>query len=489
MGYSVGTLVTKRLLVLLSAALLAGVASLGSRGRPPEAGGSSRLVPESERTMRRLILGLQANEMRLQMLPETASWDPRSRDPRVIRLRRQLYRIAFEMAHGQIFRSAPSYTQFFIAVPEPGSTPDSLGDEEEIFREHMRERLGWSEAAIQQRVHFFRVPLPVPYPQDMAEPIAYDESARLVLGIGADADEPYRRAVESLVRAYPADFVLRELSDINTEGGDLALVRLPEGTIGLMIGHNRIERWVRRTRQGSRSGEPISAAEIEAARRAYRRAFGVADTIVIGVESLRNPALANPEIFHVDMVAAVLKTASGVVAFVPTYSRNPIDALTHVHLDEDAVARFQAEYDRAERQLVARGYRVARVPFADHPARNPVGIGKYVDVETGRPSVLLGRYPEHLTANDEGNVQTQLQLALEGLDNAVGAWRGDRSDIRWRAVQDALATVWRRMDRTAEAPNPMYEDQRRVYESFGIDVVGLPIFATGEGGVHCLTLK
>ena len=439
--------------------------------------------------MRRIVLGLEPNETRLFMLPETAAWDPRTKDPRVRWLRRQLYRLAFEMAHGQVFRSAPPQTRFFISVPDPATNPESLGNEEAVFREHLRERVGWSDRVIDERVRFFKVPTPIPFPQDMAEPISYDASGRLVLGLGTDFDEPYAAAVQSLARAYPEEFAVRRLPNVNTEGGDLALVRLPEGGVGLLVGHNRVERWVRRTRPETKPNSAISETDIEAARIAYQRAFGGVETIVVGGEALRDPSLDNPEIFHLDMVAMVLKTPSGIVAFVPTYEESPVDALTHVHLDPAAVKRFQGEYDRAARQLAARGFRVARVPFADHPSRSPVGIGKFVDPATGRVSVLLGRYPAHVAASDEQNPQTQLQLTLEKLDAAVLAWRHDPSDAMWKGVQAAVAATWRQMDRAVAAPSPTFEAQRAVYESFGIDVLGLPIYPTGEGGVHCLVLK
>lgn len=479
----------KRHIPFLVASLVAALPAVRASQRGPTVPAAERLVPEAERSMRRLILGLQPNETKLFMLPETASWDARTTDPRVRWLRRQLYRLAFEMAHGQIFRHAPPHTLFFVAVPDPRSTPGSLGNEEAVFREHLRERVGWSDRIIDERVRFFRVPVPMVYPQDMAEPIAYDESGRLVLGVGTDFDGAYEGAVESLARAYPDDFVIRRLPHINTEGGDLALVRLPEGGVGLLVGHNRIERWVRNLRPEIKPNSPISEADIEAGRLAYQRAFGGVETIVIGWEALRDPKFNNPEIFHLDMVAAVLSTPAGVVAFVPTYEGSPVDALTHVHLDPAAVKRFQDEYDRAARQLSARGYRVARVPFADHPVRNPVGIGKFVDPGTGHASVLLGRYPDHLEASDERNPQTQLQLEFEALDAAVAAWRHEPSDTRWEAVRATVGATWRQMDEAVSAPNPDFEAQRRVYESFGVRVLSLPIFATGEGGVHCLVLK
>jgi hypothetical protein len=342
---------------------------------------------------------------------------------------------------------------------------------------------------IDERVRFFPVPEPIPFPQDMAEPIGYDEAGRLVLAIGSDADEHYRRAVDRLVTAFPDDFVRVRSPDVNTEGGDLALVRLPEGGVGLLVGYNRVLRYVLRRWPETVRGAPVPNARIEQARRAYQQAFGGIDTIVIGREALADPRLANPEIFHLDMVAAVLKTPSGVVAFVPTYEGSPVDAISHVRLEAADLRRFQAEYDRTARQLAARGYRVARVPFADHPARNPVGVGKFVDPLTGVPSVILGRYPEHLADTDERNAQTQLQLAFQALDATVAVWRHQPSDARWKAVQAAVDSVWRQMDIAVAAPNPLFESQRRVYESFGVRVLSLPIFPTGEGGVHCLLLK
>jgi hypothetical protein len=233
----------------------------------------------------------------------------------------------------------------------------------------------------------------------------------------------------------------------------------------------------------------IPEARIEEARRAYQRAFDGVETIVVGREALVDPRLDNPEIFHLDMVTAVLGTPRGAVAFVPTYAAGAVDSLSHVHLTVDAVKRFQAEYDRTARQMAARGYRVARVAFADHPARSPVGIAKLVDPATGRSIVILGRYPDHLADSDERNAQTQLQIAFEGLDVAVEAWRHAPTDVHWKAVQSAVGAAWRQMEASVASPNAMYERARKVFESYGVDVIELPIYPTGEGGIHCLLLK
>jgi hypothetical protein len=160
-----------------------------------------------------------------------------------------------------------------------------------------------------------------------------------------------------------------------------------------------------------------------------------------------------------------------------------------VHLTIDALKRFQDEYDRTARQMATRGYHVARVSFADQPARSPVGIAKFVDPATGRSTVILGRYPDHLADSDERNAQTQLQIAFERLDAAVATWRHAPTDVHWNAVRSAVGAAWRQMDASVASPNPMYQNARKVFESFGVDVVELPIYPTGEGGIHCLMLK
>jgi hypothetical protein len=447
------------------------------------------LMPEAERPLKRMIMGLEPNQTRLFMLPTTEGWDLKTKDPRVRWLRRQLYRLTFELGHGQIFRFSPPHTRFYIAVPDPRTTPESLGNEEEILREHLRERIGWSDAEIAARVRFFTVPSPVPFPQDMAEPMGYDQRGRLILGVGSDVDPWYEGAVDALAMAYPDEFIIRRLPGVNTEGGDLALVRLPEGGVGLLLGHNRVRRWVERTDPNARAGGRISEARIEQARLAYQRAFDGTETIVIGREALLDPRLANSEIFHLDMVVAVLQGKSGIVAFVPTYVGSPVDASSHSRLPDASVRRFQAEYDRTAHQLAARGYRVVRVPFSDHPARNPVGVGKFEDPTTGEAAILLGRYPDHLADSDERNAQAQLQRKAEALDAAVEDWRRSPTAISWSGVQTSVAALWRQLEASVQAPNADFNRQRSAYEAQGIRVDPIPIFPTGEGGIHCLVLK
>ncbi len=448
-----------------------------------------RLVAESERTLSRVVLGLDPVEARYLFLPDTSAWGEGREGPRLAWLRRRLYWLDFELKHGQLFRYAPAQTRFFLAVPVAPAPARSLGAEENLFRQYLRERVGWPEEKIRERIRFFTVRRPIPFPQDMAEAIGYDARGRLVLALGLDCDDLYRDAVERLVQQYPQEFVLRRLPGLSTEGGDLALVRLPDSRLALLIGRNRVVRFLE-TRNGfAWDGRPLSPAQIEEARRVYREAFFGLDVVVIGEDGLRDPRLANPELFHLDMMAAVFRSPVGITAFVPTYASHPADALSHDPFAPDVIARLQSEYDRDARQLEALGYRVARLPFADHPVRSPVGAAKFFDPVANRSIVLLGRYPYHLELSDGRNPQRRLQHVFQELDAAVEAWRQAPTGSAWSGVETAIRNAWQEMDRAAASPNPIFDRQKAIYESNGIEVHPVPIFPTGEGGIHCIVLQ
>lgn len=460
-------------------------------GAPPPAAAEAglRVVAESERTLARVILGLDANESRYFLLPETGGLGRGASDPHVAYLREQLYWLDFELEHGQIFRNLPARTRFFLGVPDRRTTAGSLGGEEGLFRRYLRERIGWSESQIRDRIRFFQVREPIPYPQDMAEAAGYDDRGRLVLVMGLECNDSYREPVERLVEQFPDEFVLRRVPGLNTEGGDLAVVRLPDGHLGLLVGRGRVIRYLEDLYGQPFDDKPIEQALIEKARRAYQDAFFGMEVVIVGEEALREPRLANPELFHLDMVASVFRGRSGVVAFVPTYAGVAADALSQSQLAEDFVSRIQAEYDRVARQLVTRGYRVVRLPFADHPVRSPVGAAKFVDPATKRAFVLLGRYPYHFELPDGRNPQRQLQFVFGKLDVAVAAWRHATTAAAWSGVESALRTTWEQLDLAAASENPTFEKQKAIYEANGISVAPVPIFPAGEGGIHCIVLK
>lgn len=134
------------------------------------------------------------------MLPSTDVFDPKSTDPRVRILRRQLSSAQLQLLHGEILKAVPSYTRFFVAVPDSRFHPASLGNELEVFSDYLRTRLGWSEREVQQRIFPFKTPVAIAFAQDMAEPLGIDAEGRLVLTIGSDSDLFYREVLGALVR-------------------------------------------------------------------------------------------------------------------------------------------------------------------------------------------------------------------------------------------------------------------------------------------------
>ena len=120
------------------------------------------------------------------------------------------------------------------------------------------------------------------------------------------------------------------------------------------------------------------------------------------------------------MIVNILRAQGKTLAFVPSYQDPAVDAITHVALAEDVRRRVQYEYDLVAGQLGRRGYEVVRLPFADHPVRNPVNVGRFVDPNTGRQCVLLGKYPYHFPLVPGWPIpQFELQDAFDRMDYAV----------------------------------------------------------------------
>ncbi|MFN2385004.1 MAG: hypothetical protein ABR576_01725 [Thermoanaerobaculia bacterium] len=457
--------------------------------RPLTVSSDLRLEPESDRRLRRLVMGLDANDTRYYMLPETGTLPRSENDPRVRHLRRQLYWMNFELHHGRILTSVPQQTRFFVAVPEPGSVPGSHENEEEVFRDYLARRVGWSATQIREKVQFFRIPGTIPYPQDMAEPLGHDSRGRLVLGFGSETNAFYYEPLRRLVAAFPDEFVLREVPGVDTEGGDIELAWLPNGRIAVLVGRHRVLVALEARHGRPFRGVRIRDDEIRRAASEFSRAFFGLETLVVGEPALRDPGLASDVLIHSDMVVNVLRGSKGVTAFVPTYGVAAVDAITRLALEPEVRRRAEAEYDAVARQFRARGYRVVRIPFSDHPVRTPVQVGKFIDPTTGQQSLLLGKYPYHFALPDGRNLQWEIQSAFDALEKRVGAWRRSPTDARWSEVEKNLQAIWKEFDAAIHAPNPEFAAQVRIYEENGVRVFPVPVFPAGEGGIHCMLLK
>lgn len=445
------------------------------------------LMPESERTLRRVVIGLDPNTTKFFMLPSTEAWDPKSRDPRVMMLRRQLYWLNLELSQGRIFAAAPAHTVFFVAVPD-AAVNNSMGNEAEVFADYLRTRVGWSAAEIARRIRTYTVPVAVPFPQDQGELLGRDSRDRLVLGLGRDIESVYLEPARSLGRVFPNDFVLRPMEDINTEGGDLEIVWLPDGKPAVFIGRHRVLRRLERTQGEDLRGHVVPDVLIELARAAYRRAFFGLEAVIVGEAGLRTPALVSDELFHMDMVVNMMRVGERMLAFIPSFVDDPIDAVAETPLAPEMRTRAQSEYDAIASQLAARGYTVVRLPLADHPVRSPVNVAKFIS-PTGVPTVLLGRYPYHRTLPDGRRPLHEIQEALTTLEVRVCTWRVKPDEAQWRAVETALRLVWKTIDDGIAAPNPIFDMQAGAYRSNGIEVIAVPMLPGGEGGLHCMLLN
>lgn len=445
------------------------------------------LIPESERTLHRVVLGVQRNVTRFFMLPSSEPWDPMSRDPRVAFFRRQLYWLNLEFTHGRILSVLPKHSKVFAALPNP-NLAGSLGNERDVFEDYLRTRAGWSAEEIKSRVQYFEVAEEIPYPQDQAELLGRDNRGRLVLGLGDDGDPYYLDPARRLAKAFGDDFILRTLPGINTEGGDIEVVWLPEGVPGVMVGRHRALRRLGRLLGEGVVGRKVSQAELDRLRGVYSRAFFGIETIIAGEEGLRKPRTISDDLFHMDMVVNVMRVGTRVLAFIPSYESDAIDAVMLEPLADDVINRAQAEYDMVARQLQKRGFQVVRLPLADHPVRNPVNVAKFIS-PTGRPTVLLGRYPYHRKQGDRRSPQHEIQSALDELVAAAALWHIESSDANWEALRRAIARTWAMMDAGFAAPNPNFALQAGTYRAHGVDVVTVPMFAGAEGGLHCSLLN
>jgi hypothetical protein len=489
---------------VIRASWLAGllVAAASVSPAPPEPptpstaapGSDLRLAAESDRSFRRCVIGLMPRERDPYLLPRAPAPDPAKRDARTRFLLQRLSWLSFELLHGNLMRAAPPHTRFFVAVPpRPANVPRA--DLEATFREYLSVRAGFTAAQIAERVRFFRVPEAVPFPQDLSVVIGTDARDRLVIGLGRDMHPAYARATEALVAAFPDDFVLRRIGGtgaraLSTEGGDISIVPGPQDGLRLVVGRHRVLRVLEREGVPWDPPPVVAAADVERVRRRYEAAFFGLPTIILGERLLARPDRSDEEVFHADMVTAVLRTRSGVKAFVPTYAAHPMDAVTRSALDPEIIRNAQLEYDDAAAQLARKGYAVVRIPFADHPVRSPVNVARFRDPRTGDPCILLGRYPSMSPGTAGGTVPlARLEEAFADLDRAVTSWRAAPSDATWAAAERSLEKTFRALDDAAAASNPAFEETRAIYEREGVRVLPVSLVPSGEGGLHCLVLQ
>jgi hypothetical protein len=104
---------------------------------------------------------------------------------------------------------------------------------------------------------------------------------------------------------------------------------------------------------------------------------------------------------------------------------------------------------------------------------------------TGKYTVLLAKYPAYLPVTDPNTPQSRLDAALDFLNSETESWLISKTDDGYKNVKAAIAKLWKIMDEICAAPNPTYEAQYKIFKDLGYDVITIPVYAWGAGGLHC----
>lgn len=446
------------------------------------------LVPESERPLGFCVIGVEGCELSTCYLPQlqkTASMPESSFQE----IRRQWFWLNFEMSHGRILNALPPETQVYVALPDPEKVNDADGSEEKFFLDYLKTRCGWAEGQISKRIHFFKSPTPLVWAEDIGKILGRDNQGRWVIYRGSNDIAAYRQAIEDLCRDYPDQFAFRDLPQgISAEGGDEDLVRTPEGQLSFLVGRHRARKYLEWAGGHSLSGESVSQDKLAKAQGMFSSAFDGVPAFFIPSQPLKNPSLGNDNLFHLDMSVAVLSFLGSPKAFVPSYVDRPIDRVSGEPLDPDFVHSLQEEYDLIASDLSNAGYKVDRLALDDHPVRSPANMVKFYDPASGRCTVFLAKYPYHMVEPGQSSPQKKFKDGLEDLKQKGEAWQQKPDETNFKALHQSLESFWATMDEVSASPNPLFEKNRELLQKAGIEVVAVPDYAWGSGGLHCQLL-
>ncbi len=448
------------------------------------------LVPESDRPLDFFIMGLNPEwETNFMLTDELRKKG--FNESQLSEVDRNLYWLNFELSHGAVMRFLPDYTHLFVAVPRLRNGKVCSGREESFFREYLRVRCQWPEKRIRENIQFFCSPESLVWAQDIGEILGRDTKNRAVIDVGSTGPTTkYRSTIRTLAETFPKHFALKVLPEgINAEGGDEEIVWTPEGKPALLVGRHRIQAFLEYRDGESYNGRPADPLAIAEARQAFSRAFYDLPVIIVPEAVLEKPALGHVDLFHLDMITTVLHNHRHIPhAFVPTYESPAADSALDLPLKRNYISAVQREYDLAADQLDEIGYQVIRLPFADHPVRGPVNFVKYYDRDRDRVVVLLPRYTYHLP-HDSLHPRKRIQIAMTLLDDKAFEWHERRDPSSYQAYLEAIQNLWNEMESAQKEPNPIFERQAALIRKAGYDVIGIPTYAWGSGGLHCQILR
>jgi hypothetical protein len=445
--------------------------------------------PESERPLGAYVLGLDPDSASCFFM--TASKEGSIQSPEKDReIREQLFWLRFELSHGQIMNALPANTRVYVALPDPKFVKESRGREEGWFKDYLKVRCHWTQAAIDQRTHFFKVQQPLIWTQDVGKIMGKDDQGRREIFVGPQDQDFYRRFVKTLCDDFPKDFTSRDLPDgVSAEGGDEDLVRTPDGKMTLLAGRHRAMRY-QAFISGNTEGNPtLEDEQIKAAEKAFSSGFKGLPVVFLPRNILRNPGLGSEELFHLDMSVAVVGDGTGNRAFVPTYIDHPVDRMSGLPMDAKFVKSLQSEYDQIASQLKVMGFPVDRLEIDDHPVRSPANLVRFYDLDAGCCKVFLPKYPRETSGNGEPDTQEILMARLGDISTLASVWEKNPTEKNYLTIKNAIQSAWAVINTVPAESNEVFEYNAALFRKAGIDVIPVADFAWGSGGLHCQMLN
>jgi hypothetical protein len=424
---------------------------------------------QGKRPLDFMVVGVHAESGKYFLLPEMMAGGPEA-------LAGELYGLNLELTFGALFRTLrPS--RLYVGIPDPRTVPESHGREKIFFMRYLSRHCGWTPAQC-GHVRFFKVPYEVLYARDACKVLGHDSRGRTVLFSGP-ADHPvYAAFTNALSRAFPSDFApYTGLAGTSAEGGDEKILTMPDGRLGVLVGHHRFLHYFGRDSPNLGSADGLSDAQIEEARQAFSQALFGLPVHALPEAALKDPGLANPEVYHLDMQVTLARHEGRYDAFVPECESGAVDRISGQPLDPGFRAQVDQQYDQVALELEGLGFQVNRIPFWDHPVRAPVNMLK-VD-EAGRTVLLVSKYPYHLPAGDPGTAQGHFNGLMSDLTKGFDGL----------SPAKALQAAWKGLKEVEEAPSPPFDQERKILEGRGYAVKAIPMFPGGGGGLHCLVLR
>jgi hypothetical protein len=449
-----------------------------------------QLSPEVDRPFDCVVMGMMANQKKNFFLPEF-NYSKGLTGQQILQVQKQIFWLTLTITHGMTLKFMPDYTQLYVAIPDTRKVPESLGHEREFFGEYLEVKCGWTKADIQKRVHYFYTPVPLQWAQDTSKILGKDAKGRVIIGLGSGDFDKYAESVRALVRAYPKIFVIHEFEKgASAEGGDEDIIRTPSGGMALLLGRHRIRHYFEYIRKTSFLGVPINDEMVLEAKKKYSDSVYGLNVITVPEKFLEDTTGGNEELFHLDMNIVVIPDGKKVVAYVPVYGGGKhYDALMGMQLEPEFVRKCNQEYDAISDQMRSLGYKVVRMAYSDHPVRNPVNVAKFKDPRTGKYTIFLPKYPYQIPSGGKDAPQRILQNSMDNLSRAVDKWNQDPGKENFQLVEFGIKNVSDEMDLSAAKPNPFTDKQASLYREHGVNVIVVPSFMFGAGGIHCELLN